>query len=150
MKQRIGDAWDGFDRGEYVYNESSEKKYHSTLWKVLAGVFLLTLLVLTVSLVKELTLVFYGQKIEADYYVDSNGRAKAGYYDADRNFYAYDFTGMEAVHDEDSITLYYTDNIRKAVLRTPWWYWARRYTFFLVLAGFSIWRIYKIYHKPLY
>lgn len=44
-------------------------------------------------------------KGEYNYYVDSGGRVKASYYDADRNFYAYDFTGIEAVHDEDSIIL---------------------------------------------
>ncbi len=150
MKQRAGDAWDGFDRGEYIYDERSEKKYHSTIWKVLSGVFILSLIVMVVSHVKELNLIFNGKSIEAEYYVESSGRVKASYYDEDRNFYGYDLTEVYAAHSEDSVTLYYMDDIRKAVPRAPWWYWAERYTFFIALLAFSCWRLWKIYHKPLY
>lgn len=147
MKRVEGNAWDGFDRGEYIYEDKSEKKYQSSIWKILAVISAISLIVLAADHIRALQVIRNGNSITAEYYEESNGRQKAVYYDEDGNMYMYNFENAYAVHDKDSIVLYYENDIRKVTPKMVWWTWAGRYALFGILFAISFWRIMKIYRK---
>ncbi len=143
-------AWEGFDGGEYVYNEAADKKYESRIWKYLAGASGLLMLLIILMHVKELIIVSQGTCIEAAYYKASDGVEIATYIDENEKQYRYDISGMDAVHSENSVRLYYLDDIFNAVPKTEWMLWCKYYLFFGCLGGLSLWRIRKIYGKANY
>ncbi len=141
------DAWEGFDGGEYVYNEKAEKRYESSVWRFLAGAAILMLCFVIFMQAKELVIITTGNRIEAAYSESLNGAETAKYVDTNGKIHLYDVTGLNSVHTEEEIILYYVENIDEAIPKTSWKQWIVYYSFFAVVGGISIWRLRKIYKK---
>ncbi len=140
-------AWEGCDGREYVYNDAEEKQYESTVWKYLAVGSILLFLLVIYSHFLELRVVWQGTCIEAVYEVKSNGEEIARYVDADGKLYLYNVSGMDSVHTEDIILLYYLDDIDEAIPKTGWKQWFWYYLIFGCLGSLSIWKICRIYKR---
>ena len=136
-------AWDGFDRTDYEYDEKAEKKYDGAIWKYLLGVAICMLFLVSMSLVKEQNIIINGTSIICDYYVEADGDEIARYYDADDKLYTFNVTSMNVVHTVDSITMYYLSDIDSSIPQTPIRDWLLYYSFFGSLGIVSIWRIVK-------
>lgn len=135
--------WDGFDSTKYEYDEKIEKKYDGAIWKYLLGATIFMLLLVSMSLIKELNIIRNGSAIECDYYIEADGDEIARFYDMDNELYTFNVTSMNAVHTADSIIMYYLSDIDEAVPQTSIKGWLFYYFFFGALGTVSIWRIMK-------
>lgn len=135
--------WDGFDDSEFAYDEKAEKRYDGAIWKYLLGVAVVLFAITLWSHVQETYVVKNGIAIECAYYVDNNGAELARYYDESNQLHMFDVSNMNAVHTDDSITMYYADNIDNAVSKANTIIWVAYYLFFGTLGTICIWRIKK-------
>jgi hypothetical protein len=146
MKRVVGNEWDGFDTGPNIYEAEAERKYQSSIWKILTVVSVIAILALTVSFMAEWKLIRTGHAITAEYGEEYGGVQKATYYGEDGKQLVYRFTDKSAAHTKDRIVIY-KDNEGNITLRTSWRYWAVRYGILAGVMCFSLWRIRKIYRN---
>ncbi len=129
-----------------VQTEQQEKSYEARIWWALWAIALIALAYTVWHQVREYDLVHNGQCIEAEYYV-YNGQELAKYLDQDNRYHSYNVSGFDAVHDEQTIKLYYKDNINFAEPRRRFRSWLFSYLLFVpAFAGCSL-RLHKIYRK---
>lgn len=127
-----------------VETEEQDKSYEARIWWVLWGVALIVLIYTVWHQVREYDLIHNGQCIEAEYYV-YNGQEMAKYRDEDNRYHSYNVSGLDAVHDEDTIKLYYKDNLNPAEPHRHPRIWIFSYLLFgAIFAGCSL-RLRKIY-----
>lgn len=139
------EAWGGFDGQATVYDPKEERSYESLVWKYVMGIALIALVAVIYIHSKELNIINKGTCIEASYEQDEYGNEFAWYTDDKNRYYKYDVSGLNVVHEEKSIELYYVNDVRDAIPRSKWQLWAVYYTFFGTLLGISVWRIIKAY-----
>lgn len=153
MRQReseYSNMWDGFDKAEYHYDEKKEKRYQSSIWKYLFALASIMLILTSYKFIEELNFIINGSSFVASYDVDNDGAEIVRYFDEDKNFYMFNVTGLNAVHEETTIKMYYLDDMNEAVPRTVWWLWFFYYAFFGIIFGISLWKIILIYRKKKY
>ncbi len=138
-------AWDGFDGTEYEYDEKAEKKYDGAIWKYLLGVGIVVFALSLWAHVRELQVIKNGTAIECEYYVEDKKKEEIAHYHdtANNRDYIFNVTMMNAVHTEETITMYYVDDINNAVPRTAVTTWMFYYAFFGTMIAISMWRIRK-------
>ena len=144
-KSRDINSWDGFDGGEIVYDDKAEKVYHSKIWIVLGGIAALILISLCCRLGSEIMLKMNGNSIEAEYCKDAS-KIYAWIYADDGKTYSVNLEQYFApVHNGDSITLYYYDDITQAKPISQVSAWVGYFSFFGLILGISAWRLHAIW-----
>lgn len=129
-----------------------EKEYQSAIWKGFLAFCLLLLLYTVYHHSKELITVFTGTAIICEY-EEGNipGQAFAvAKYKTDNQIYYFDLEGYAPVIKNNTVTLYYTEQISQAIPRNRTSSWLRSYILFGGISVLSIWKIRKIYKEPSY
>ena len=137
---------DDFGASAY-YDKKAEQRYESRIWKCLLGVAILVFASTLWLHIQEVQVIYNGSMIECAYYVDDRGVGNASYYDEEDKLYTFKITDQRFVHSEDSVKMYYVDNISDAIPKTSIMVWLGYYAFFGILTALCIWRIKVIYSK---
>lgn len=129
-----------------VETEQQEKSYEARIWWALWCVALTVLIYTVWHQYREFDLVHNGQCIEAEYHV-YNGNELARYRDENNGYHSYNVSGMDAIHGEQTILLYYKDNIAHAEPHRHPRVWLFSYVLFVpIFVGCSL-RLRKIYRQ---
>lgn len=144
MAKQDVDLMDGFDAGEYVFDERAEKRYHARIWIVIAACMAAGLLWGIFLHVKEISLKLHGNCIIAEYDAE---KMHARYQDENGRVYLYGLGSYYPAYEGDSVRLYYRQNINDAVPATAPVFWLEAYALLGGIMGFCIWRIVRIYKK---
>lgn len=127
-----------------VETEQQEKSYEARIWWALWGVALMAMAYTAWHQAHEYDLVHNGLCIEAEYYI-YNGQELAKYCDENNRWHFYNVSGFDAIHDENTIKLYYKENINLAEPHRHPWIWIFSYLLFgAIFSGCSL-RLRKIY-----
>ena len=134
--------------GRYRHVETAREKrsLEARIWWTFFGISLLVLCYTVFHQVKEYRLVHYGNSFEAEYQV-YQGRELATYYDENNHYYHYDISGMDAIHGENTVTMYYTDDMYRAQPHMHPRMWIFPYALFGVMFLVCSLRLRKIYSK---
>lgn len=127
--------------------EQEAKSYEARIWWVLWFIALGVLLYTAYHHISEYHRVHGGHCIEAEYFV-YNGRELAMYRDENNINHSYDLSGYDAVHEEDTVKLYYTDNVSLAEPRRTPSSWIAPYFFSTAALAFFSWILIRIYRRP--
>lgn len=138
------DLLDGFDGRQLVYDEKKEKKYQARIWVFILGVAVLILLRGISFHVEEIKMKTSYSVIEAIYH---EGTAQAVYREENGIYHQYDISGFSAEYEEDTICLYYKDNVAYAQPVHEIGFWIKTYSIFGMISVFCILRLRKIYKK---
>lgn len=144
MKDYNVDLLDGFDGSEIVYDEKAERSYQARIWWALFIAAALILLRGVTFHIDEIKLVNGGNMITANY---NENTAQAFYIEDSGAYHQYDISGFSAVHDGDTINLYYEDEIAYAEPIHTVGFWLQTYLFFGTAMLFTGWRLWKIYKR---
>ncbi len=134
--------------GRYRTFESKkdEQNYDAAIWWVLWLISLAILIYTAYHQIHEFNLTHSDNYVIAKYMV-ANGHEAASYTDENGVYYYFNITQMNAIHDEDTIKMYYKDDIALAVPRCSFLRWAPAWSIFLpALIGCSV-LLWKIYHR---
>ncbi len=133
-------------RYRQVESEKSHKSYQARIWWALWGVAIVVLIYTAWTQIRELHLMHSGNKIVARYYTYS-GAELVEYEDpVTHRIYSYNVSGLETVHGDDTITMYYWTDISTAAAQRDPMIYVKAYLFFgiaFVLISIRIRRIYK-------
>ncbi len=132
-----------------VQTEKDERRYAAAIWWALWAVCFGIMAYTVWMQVSEYRLVHEGKSIVAEYRMNK-GVEQATYYDEEHHYHAYDLTGAGAAHDEDTVVLYYMDNIDLAQPKLSFGTWLRSYAIFgvgLVLLSIKLYFVYKEDHS---
>lgn len=127
-----------------------EKSNESALWKGLLAFSLLLLFYTVYHHGKELIIVHCGTSIICEYEegnMPGEAYAVATYREGNKMI-TFDLGGSAPVIKENTVTLYYTDQITQAIPKTKVTSWLRSYVIFGGISALSIWKIRKIYQEP--
>ncbi len=139
-------------RYRHVETAREERSFEARIWWAFWGISLVVLCYTVFHQVKEYDLVHNGNSFEASYEVYKD-QELVTYYDENNHYYSYNVSGMDAVHGEDTIMMYYTDDIDRAQPHIDPKIWIFPYTLFGIMFVVSSLRLRKIYHQknlPLY
>lgn len=132
-----------------VPTEKEERSLEARIWWALWGVALVVLLYTAWHQIREYDLIHNGQSFEAEYEV-YKGMELARYYDENNHYHSYNIGGLDAVHGENTITMYYKHDIARAQPRVNPRLWIFSYVFFGAgFVGCSL-RLRKIYSQELH
>lgn len=140
MKYNLGDSWDGFDGGEYVFDERKEKNFRSGIWKILLCISGLVLIYIAKNHIEEIILVHNGNVIEAQYDAE---KYIATYKNDEGVYRTYRLSDYFPAHDGDTIRLYYTNSVNDAIPRNTLSSRLLHYAIFGGLFVMCVWRIRK-------
>lgn len=129
-----------------VETDRQERSYEARIWWALWGIALLALIYTVYHQFREYDLIHNGQCIEAEYFTH-NGQERARYYDENGGYHGYNLSGMDAVHGEHTVLLYYKTNLSAAEPRLHPRVWIIAYILFVPLLAGASFRLYRIYHK---
>lgn len=132
-----------------VQTEKKARQYDSAIWWALWAVCVLVL-AYTVSMQYSEYKSTKDAKSFVAKYTYENGQEHATFLDEDNHYHSYNITGMGAKHDEDSIVLYYTDDINLAQPRIGAATWIRSYVLFgvgFILISIKLIFVYKSDHS---
>lgn len=132
-----------------VKTEKDDRRYAAGIWWILWAVCFGIMAYTIFMQVSEYRLVHEGKSIVAKYSLDK-GVERATYFDEENHYHTYDLTGVGAAHDEDTIVLYYRDDINLAQPRIGASTWIRSYAIFgvgLILLSIRLYFIYKADHR---
>ena len=139
------DGYDGFDGRETVYDAKAEKKYESTIWKVLLVVGIIVFVVATALTIENINLLLNGKTVTGPYDAEKSSVVIQMEEGPDR--YIYVDGGVHQKLKDGTATLYYTgDNFLKAQELLEPGFYVLAYGTALVLilgSGFMIRKIYK-------
>lgn len=132
--------------GQYDHfeTEQDEKSFAARIWWVLWIVALLALAYSIYHHTRSFNLVHNGTCIEAEYYV-YNGEEIARYTDENNRHYSYNLSGLDAIHEENTVKLYYIDRIQLAEPRRDPKIWIFSYLGFGAAIVFCSYKLVKIY-----
>lgn len=134
-------------RYQTVETEKHSKSYAARIWWALWAVAFVVLVYTAWTHVREFYLVKTGDCIVANYSV-YNGEEIAHYRDeATNSYYTYYLSGMDAVHEEDTVKLYYKNgHIDDAEPHRDVMLWVKNYVIFgiaIILLSLKIKSIYS-------
>lgn len=131
-------------------SEKSEQSYEARIWWALWAVALAVILYTAWQQYRNFDLVHNGICVEAEYSVYKE-RQLAKVWDSETGnlIQSFDVSGMDARHGEDTIRLYYKDNLALAEPQRELSAWLKSYALYgLMFAGCS-WKLRRIYkNKP--
>lgn len=131
-----------------IETEKSHKSYQARIWWALWAVCFVVLVYTVWTQYREYDLVHHGNCIVADYYV-YNGEKLAKYYDEETNHaYRFNLEGWDAIHEEDTIKMYYWTDIHAAEPHRNPMLWIRSYVIFGIAIVLISFRLYRIYTAP--
>lgn len=141
MRDDVGDAWDGFDGREHLYDERKEKRWQKSIWRVLACVMGFMILYLISDQAEENRLVRQGSMVEAEYDALS---LTARFWDEAGRRHTVNLNGYYPAHEGSRVRLYYEGNVEMArpLNSLPSKLFA--YCFFGALLGLCLWRIKRV------
>lgn len=142
MGEYVRDEWDGFDTANHVYDDKKEKSFQSRIWVCIAIIMGLVLLFVTSNLITEIKVLTQGTEIVAQF---DDKWSIAKYIDENGNSYSYDLSSYYPKHEGTVVSLYYIDDIYKAIPQNTLSSWLVNYTLFGAIFGLCVWRIVKIY-----
>ncbi len=129
-------------------SEKSEQSYEARIWWALWAVALVVILYTAWQQYRNFDLVHNGICVEAEYSVYKE-RQLAKVWDSETGnlIQSFDVSGMDARHGEDTILLYYKDNLALAEPQRELSAWLKAYALYgLMFAGCS-WKLRRIYKK---
>lgn len=133
-------------RYHHMETEQEERSFDARIWWTLWIVALLVLAYTVYHHSHSFNLVHNGNCIEAEYYV-YNGQEMARYYDENNRYYAFNLSGLDPIHEENTVKLYYKDNLRLAEPRRDPKIWIYSYLGFGAGFAFCSYKLIKIYRK---
>lgn len=141
--------------GRYRSKKDYVKEYkenQSAIWKGFLTFSILLLLYTVYHHGKELITVFTGTAITCEYEEGNvSGRAYAiAKYKEGTHVYSFNLDGYAPVIKNNTVTLYYTEQISRAIPQNRASSWLRSYILFGGISALSIWKIRKIYKEPNY
>jgi len=137
--------------GKYQQYETikDQRSYDARIWWALWAIALLVLIFTVWHTVRQRDLIRNGNCIEADYYT-YNGQELARYIDPEGRIYSFNVSGLSTVHLENTVLLYYKDQISLAEPQiNPKLFLACYIGFGLALVLISC-KLVKIYKSPYY
>lgn len=140
----MGESWDGFDGRDSYYDEKKDKKWNSTIWKLIACLSALMLLYIFVNQMRDVLLVKQGICLDAEY---DEEKMVAIYKDENGQQYTYSLNSYSPESKDGRVKLYYRYNIRAARPRNSTISFVKNYCFFSIIFAIAVWRIWKIYKK---
>ena len=129
-----------------VETEQQAKSFEARIWWVFWGIALVVLAYTVWHQVREYDLVHNGQWIEAEYYT-YNGKELAKYRDENNRYYGFDVSGRDAIHDENTIKLYYKTSISAAEPHIHPRMWIFSYVLFGTAFVLCSLKLHQIYSK---
>lgn len=126
--------------------EQDDKSFDARIWWVFWIVALVVILYTVYHHSRSWDLVHNGNCIEAEYFV-YNGQEMARYYDESNRYYSYNLSGLDPIHEENTIKLYYKDNLRLAEPRRNPKIWIFSYLGFGAGFAFCSYTLVKIYRQ---
>ncbi len=129
-----------------VETDRQERSYEARIWWAFWGIALIALIYTVFHQFREYDLTHNGQCIEAEYFT-YNGQERARYYDENGGYHSYNLSGMDSVHGEHTILLYYKTNLSAAEPHIHPRVWIISYVLFVPLLAGASFRLYKIYCK---
>lgn len=134
--------------GKYNHfeTEQDEKSFNARIWWVLWLVALVVLIYTAYHNIRSFDLIHNGNCIEAEYFV-YNGQERARYIDSDNHYYSYNLTGMDPIHEETTVKLYYKDYLQLAEPRRNPKIWLFTYLGFGAALCFCSYKLIKIYRQ---
>ncbi|MCM1100043.1 MAG: hypothetical protein NC079_04730 [Clostridium sp.] len=136
--------------GRYQYmdmeTEQESKSFEARVWWIFWIIALVVLLYTAYHHWRVSDLVHNGRCIEAEYSV-YNGKELARYRDENNILYSYDLSGLNAIHGEDTVLLYYKDFVSTAEPRRAFTVWLWPYLFSTASLILFSWVLYRIYHR---
>lgn len=129
--------------------EKDEKSYEARIWWVFWIVAVVVMCYTLWHQFIEYDLIHNGSFIDAEYYV-YNGRELARYRDENNVNYSFSLEGLDAIHDENTVRLYYKGNIALATPRRSPKTWIFAYVVFgamFIVCSRILWKIYHRKHS---
>ncbi len=140
------DGYDGFDGRETVYDAKAEKKYESTIWKVLLVIGLIVFVVATALTIENIQLYRNGNTITGVYDAEKSSVLVA--VEGGPNRYIYVDGGVKQKLVDGKATLYYTGEnyLQAQELLEPGFYFMAYGVAIVLVAGSGL-MLRKIYKK---
>lgn len=120
------------------------RSYDARIWWAFWAVALIVLIYTAWHQIREYDLVHNGNSIVAEYYI-YNEQELARYLDENNRYHSYNVSGLNAIHEEDTITLYYKTSIDAAEPHRHPKTWIYSYIIFGIALVLCSLKIYKIY-----
>lgn len=129
-----------------VESEKDEQSYEARVWWMFLAVAVIVLSYTIWHHYRNLDLVQNGTCIVAEYFVHNN-QPQARYQDESGHINIFNLSSLSAEHDENTVKLYYKDNIKFAEPKRELKSWIISYGIFgLMFVGCSF-KLYTIYKK---
>lgn len=129
-----------------VESEKDEQSYEARVWWMFLAVAVIVLSYTIWHHYRNYDLVQNGTCIEAEYFVHSN-QAQARYQDENGQIVTFNLSNSGADHDENTVKLYYREDIRHAEPKRELSSWLMPYGIFgLMLVG-CVFKLFTIYRK---
>lgn len=127
--------------------EQDERSYEARIWWVFWIIAVVVIAYTIWHQYRNYDLVHNGTCIEAEYML-YNGEEIARYRDETGRIVAsYNLGGLNAIHDEDTVLLYYKDNINFAEPERELKSWLYAYVIFIPVLIGTTWKLITIYKK---
>ena len=132
--------WEGYDGGQYVYDNKAEKSWHSRIWLFLFLFGLFMCLVTGIYLIREQGLVAHGATVIAEYQPDTD---VAVFWDESGRYHSVRVSLFTPeINSDNTVTLYYDvskpDGIYDAVPRNKPSSYIRIFLFFGSIAALGL------------
>lgn len=132
--------WEGYDGGQYVYDNKAEKSWHSRIWLFLFLFGLFMCLVTGIYLIREQGLVAHGATVIAEYQPDTG---VAVFWDESGRYHSVRVSLFTPeINSDNTVTLYYNvskpDGIYDAVPRNKPSSYIRIFLFFGSIAALGL------------
>lgn len=129
-----------------VESEKDEQSYEARIWWVFWIVAVVVIAYTAWHQYRNYDLVHNGKCIEAQYYVYNN-QEMARYKDENGMLVNKSLEGLNAIHEEDTVLLYYKDYMSLAEPKRETSAWLYSYLIFIPLLAGTTWKLITIYKK---
>lgn len=129
-----------------VESEKDEQSYEARIWWVFWIVAVVVIAYTAYLQYLNYDLVHNGQCIEAEYYVYNN-QELARYKDENGMLVNKSLEGLNAIHGEDTVLLYYKDYMSLAEPKRETSAWLYSYLIFIPMLAGTTWKLITIYKR---
>lgn len=132
-----------------VKTELQERSYEARIWWALWGIALVVLIFTVWHQILEFDLIRNGHCFEAEFYI-SNGKELARYRDENNRYRIHNISSLYTLHEENTIKMYYKDDIEQAQPRMHPGVWIIAYLLFGSMFVGCSFKLRRIYRETLY
>lgn len=129
-----------------VETAKDEQSYEARVWWVFWIIALIVIIYTAWHQYRNYDLVHNGKCVEAQYYV-YNEQEQARFKDENGNWVNKSLEGLNAIHDEDTVLVYYKDYMSLAEPKRDPKAWLYSYLIFVPLLAGTTWKLVTIYKK---